>query len=469
MNTSQEEILSLQQKTLLSKEQIEKWFENRRQLAKQITRKAATNNTGEAAYFSLDSAGSATSFQDFTHNKEVESFRRKRKMQNESQFSNCTNGSEEFLCDSDLSSSSNFNMFPIGMRVNESAQDIVASFNVQVIADHSLIGSAEQDEIVSLPGITFPVKFKQYAGYLQGSETDFLHYWFVESQSSPASDPVVFWFNGGPGCSSIATGFLEEMGPFTMSVKALKQNPNAWNKQANVVFLDGPPGTGYSYSSSGIYKSSDSLTAQGNYEALKSFFRKFAAFRNHTLFVTGESYGGVSVPLFAEQIIDGQSQYPVNLGGVAVVNGLVEQKLRHWPYHDTVLNFVYSHGWLDEALWKKLETDCCKDMQNCPFFELEGDCKKLVDKAMDIISAFYGDTDLVCNFLMGQKFAENLQFKKTQQKQQWEFNGRTAGFKTLYEKNLTFATVLGAGHMAPGYRPPEMLYAINQFMKNEPF
>ena len=39
-----------------------------------------------------------------------------------------------------------------------------------------------------------------------------LFYYFVESERSPASDPVVLWLNGGPGCSSF-DGFLFEHGP----------------------------------------------------------------------------------------------------------------------------------------------------------------------------------------------------------------------------------------------------------------
>ena len=44
---------------------------------------------------------------------------------------------------------------------------------------------------------------KTYAGYLPISETKSLHYVFAESESDPANDPVVIWFNGGPGCSSM--------------------------------------------------------------------------------------------------------------------------------------------------------------------------------------------------------------------------------------------------------------------------
>lgn len=42
-----------------------------------------------------------------------------------------------------------------------------------------------------------------YSGYLPVSTTKALHYIFVESQNDPTTDPVVIWFNGGPGCSSL--------------------------------------------------------------------------------------------------------------------------------------------------------------------------------------------------------------------------------------------------------------------------
>ena len=49
-----------------------------------------------------------------------------------------------------------------------------------------------------------------YTGYLdiaQGAKH--LFFYFFESRSNPDKDPVVFWTNGGPGCSSSIGLFME--------------------------------------------------------------------------------------------------------------------------------------------------------------------------------------------------------------------------------------------------------------------
>lgn len=76
----------------------------------------------------------------------------------------------------------------------------------------------------------------QYSGYLTVQEgTKYLHYWFVESENDPSSDPVIAWFNGGPGCSSLG-GFFTENGPFavnaTDSGPTLVERSTRWNKFA---------------------------------------------------------------------------------------------------------------------------------------------------------------------------------------------------------------------------------------------
>ena len=72
------------------------------------------------------------------------------------------------------------------------------------------------DRITQLPNQP-NVTFAQYSGFISVSDDSTVRrdifYWFVESQRSPSSDPLVLWTNGGPGCSGLI-GKFTEMGPF---------------------------------------------------------------------------------------------------------------------------------------------------------------------------------------------------------------------------------------------------------------
>jgi serine carboxypeptidase-like clade II len=55
--------------------------------------------------------------------------------------------------------------------------------------------------------------------------------------------------NAGPGCSSVGYGALEELGPFLVQKgkPEISLNPNSWNKEANLLFVESPAGVGFSY------------------------------------------------------------------------------------------------------------------------------------------------------------------------------------------------------------------------------
>lgn len=53
--------------------------------------------------------------------------------------------------------------------------------------------SAEDDRITMLPGLDYDPGFEQFSGYLDVSATRHIFYWYMESQSDPANDPVVLW------------------------------------------------------------------------------------------------------------------------------------------------------------------------------------------------------------------------------------------------------------------------------------
>jgi carboxypeptidase C (cathepsin A) len=59
-----------------------------------------------------------------------------------------------------------------------------------------------------------------------------IFYWYVESQGDPKNDPIIFWTNGGPGCSGLL-GLGTEHGPFFVDNQGkLTANPHSWNMVA---------------------------------------------------------------------------------------------------------------------------------------------------------------------------------------------------------------------------------------------
>lgn len=76
-----------------------------------------------------------------------------------------------------------------------------------------------------------------------------IFYWFAEAANGDAANaPVVFWTNGGPGCSSLL-GLLAEHGPFRVDQegKTLVGNPMSWNTAVNIFYVEQPAGVGFSY------------------------------------------------------------------------------------------------------------------------------------------------------------------------------------------------------------------------------
>jgi carboxypeptidase C (cathepsin A) len=182
------------------------------------------------------------------------------------------------------------------------------------------------DEVLALPGWTGALPSKQYSGYLNASDTSHLHYWLVESEANPATDPLVLWFNGGPGCSSL-DGFFYEHGPFEIDgpdYKTLSLREYRWTANANVLYIEAPVGVGFSYSDTASYHLDDDRTANENRAAMESFFAMYPELKENKFFITGESYAGVYVPTLAEAILNGEqdgSYTGAKLSGIAVGNG----------------------------------------------------------------------------------------------------------------------------------------------------
>ncbi|CAH0368737.1 unnamed protein product [Pelagomonas calceolata] len=167
---------------------------------------------------------------------------------------------------------------------------------------------------------------KQSSGYIDLSTgAKHLFYWAFESRNDPATDPVILWMTGGPGCSS-AVALFGENGPCKVNADgtATKLNPYSWNRNATLIYVDQPAGTGFSY---GAKDSTEAGVARDMVDFLVQWFRIHGKFSNHDLYVTGESYAGHYVPAVSSGLFR-NGTLRKNLKGLAIGNGLTDPEIQ---------------------------------------------------------------------------------------------------------------------------------------------
>ena len=156
------------------------------------------------------------------------------------------------------------------------------------------------DKVAYLPDVA-PLASNWYSGYLGVTATKQLHYIFIESLDKPSTDPIMIWFNGGPGCSSML-GLFSENGPYIFDdgETIIKPNPWPWNHRANLLYIESPAGVGFSWANtSDDLLHSDVSSSEDAFFALRNFYDAFPLYRTNDLYITGESYAGVYAPYLA--------------------------------------------------------------------------------------------------------------------------------------------------------------------------
>lgn len=108
--------------------------------------------------------------------------------------------------------------------------------------------------------------------------------------------PLVIWLQGGPGASSMYGNF-EELGPLTLEQE---ERNHTWVKHYNVLFIDNPVGTGFSYVDDfSLLTKSNAEIADDLLAFMKEFYKRNPEFTDTPLHIYAESYGGKMAPEFA--------------------------------------------------------------------------------------------------------------------------------------------------------------------------
>eukprot|EP01035_Chromulina_nebulosa_P022370 gene22370-28965_t len=266
-------------------------------------------------------------------------------------------------------------------------------------------------EVKSLPG-WYPRELpsKQYSGFVNADNDGVLkmHYWFVESETNPAESPLLLWFNGGPGASSLY-GLLVELGPFILSDQSLQgpiyeetgipqlvYNEYGWQKAANILALSIPPPIGFSYcepvgpSATGNDCGSwnDTSTAQVTYHAIVDWLKLFPEYSTNEMYIAGESYAGVYVPMIVKEIL-AHPEDNVNLKGFAVGDACTPPDIcgskTTGPYWN--IEFLFGKSAFSNKLYQEINQMCTQ--KELIEGNLSDGCSTVVDKINDEAGGYW--------------------------------------------------------------------------------
>nr|ACN30985.1 unknown [Zea mays] len=219
--------------------------------------------------------------------------------------------------------------------------------------------------VTRMRGFDGPLPFYLETGYVEVDEQQGvqLFYYFVRSESDPYEDPLLLWLSGGPGCSGIS-GLAYEIGPLQFDAQGqggfptLLYRPETWTKVSNIIFVDSPVGTGFSYAKSeeGL-ETGDTKQVKQLVIFLRKWLQDHPRFVMNPLYIAGDSYSGLIIPTLAleidrsielgEKIFSGLKGY---IAGNPLTGGQFDT--------DSQIPYFHAMGLVSDELYKNARENC---------------------------------------------------------------------------------------------------------------
>ncbi|KAI5666468.1 hypothetical protein M9H77_16321 [Catharanthus roseus] len=159
-------------------------------------------------------------------------------------------------------------------------------------------------------------------GYVEVRPKAHMFWWHYRSpyrtQDPDKPWPIVLWLQGGPGASGVGIGNFQEVGPLDTF---LKPRNSTWLKKADLLFVDNPVGSGYSFVEDlKLLVETDDENAEDLTTLLIQIFNRNVTLQKSPLYIVAESYGGkfaVTLGLSALKAIEAGT-LKLKLGGIAL-------------------------------------------------------------------------------------------------------------------------------------------------------
>uniref|UniRef100_F6H9L7 Serine carboxypeptidase-like 18 n=1 Tax=Vitis vinifera TaxID=29760 RepID=F6H9L7_VITVI len=365
-----------------------------------------------------------------------------------------------------------------------------------------------QTIVTSLPGFSGTLPFTLETGYVGVGESEEvqLFYYFVESQSSPSQDPLMLYIAGGPGCSSLSSLFYEN-GPIYLNyqyydggVPSLNLSADAWTQGLNMIYIDAPVGTGFSYSntSQGYYVD-DAENAAQTYEFLRKWLVQHPDFLGNELYIAGVSYSGIPVPMIVNEIIEGNI---LGLSPGMNIKGYVLGSPVTDSFIDDNSKIPFAHGLslishelynlyssVPISIWANDESvRAALNVRNGTKGNWQPCNSSLTGYTEDVTTTlayhrnfshtsslraliYSGDHDMSIPNIGTQEWIRSLNMTLADTWRGWMVDAQVAGYTKRYtygDFSLTYATVKGAGHIPATYKTRQCYEMIERWLAHYP-
>ncbi|XP_037529144.2 venom serine carboxypeptidase-like [Rhipicephalus sanguineus] len=190
-------------------------------------------------------------------------------------------------------------------------------------------------------------KLEAYSGFIpvdSESDSSYLFFLHIKSPSRSNAKPLLLWIQGGPWKSSLFSQFLEN-GPLGINATGgLYYRNHSLIKDFNVIFLDQPVGSGYSFDDNDRYPATLDEASEQALTFLKRFLRIFPEYKRKDFYIAGESYGARSAVGVAFKVLKKHRQIELKLKGIMLGVGFV------FPLLDLLnsTDYLYYSGLLND-------------------------------------------------------------------------------------------------------------------------